>query len=328
MKQNKQPDFQRPQTNIQRNAKAVATAALLLAVIATGSGCEKSKPRSAGPAKTAIEKKNNIGPGAAYIQAEMEIAAEPMKKPDENAATKCRTLVHGSSRRKLVALTFDDGPHPRFTPRLMKILDHYKIKATFFLVGKMAEKFPQLVKKQAQVGHLLANHSYHHVNVAELDPKKIATEIKATEDIIFGITGRRTRFFRPPGGNYDADVEQVLADRDYTLALWTVNPGDYEKPGRDFIARRIINDTHNGGVILIHDGVEQTIVALPKIIEGLKARGFTFVTIDKLMPGAKTSRANITTTPTNDTREIKTDYSAHQNASNDTNNKQRKTITP
>jgi peptidoglycan/xylan/chitin deacetylase (PgdA/CDA1 family) len=193
-------------------------------------------------------------------------------------------LYHGDTARRQIALTFDDGPHPQFTPQILSILKRENVKATFFVVGSQAERYPELVRAEEVDGHLLANHTYHHVSLIKIPQEYVADEIKACGLVLKAVTGRAPRFFRPPGGEYDTDVAEASQALGYTMVLWTDDPGDYASPGKDVILKRTIDKASNGGIILIHDGIKQTVDVLPTLIERLKAEGYEFVTIDEMAP--------------------------------------------
>jgi peptidoglycan/xylan/chitin deacetylase (PgdA/CDA1 family) len=192
-------------------------------------------------------------------------------------------LVRGDRGKKTLALTFDDGPHPQYTPKLLEILKRYNAPATFFVVGEMAEKYPEGIKAEIAAGHNVGNHTYHHVNLTRIPNDMIATEIKACHDVIRSITDTHPHLFRPPGGDYDTQVIETAEALNYTTVLWTDDPGDYASPGTGVIEQRTLRTADNGGIILLHDGEQQTVYILPKLLDALKARGFTFVTIDELM---------------------------------------------
>jgi len=194
-----------------------------------------------------------------------------------------RKLMHGPMAVKHIALTFDDGPHPKYTPRILEILRRYNVKATFFVVGFMAEKYPTLVKAELGGGHSVGNHTYHHVNLSKIPEAYVATEIKACGEVLASIGGRAPHLFRPPGGDYNESVAQVIDTLGYELILWTDDPGDYASPGEDVIVQRTLDAISPGGIILIHDGVQQTVDVLPTLIKELKARGYEFVTIDEMI---------------------------------------------
>jgi peptidoglycan/xylan/chitin deacetylase (PgdA/CDA1 family) len=216
---------------------------------------------------------------------------EVYKTPEELAAQAARErrkgmvydkLARGNPRDSVVALTFDDGPHPQFTPQLLDILKRYQVKATFFVVGKMAKQSPDLVRAEAAAGHLLGNHTYHHVNLTRVPDDEIPVEWQACQDVVKAITGQTMRFCRPPGGDYDDVVIRDAMQLGLTTVLWTDDPGDYASPGDRVIRRRVLNRIGNGGIILLHDGVQQTLDVLPQIIEHLKREGYQFATVAEL----------------------------------------------
>lgn len=204
-----------------------------------------------------------------------------------------RKLIRGNAAKKQIAITFDDGPHPAYTPKLLSILKQNNVKATFFLVGEMAEKYPDLVKAEMAAGHDIGNHTYHHVNLTKVPIEDVATEIQACGDVLKGITGRRPVIFRPPGGDYNKNVADISSTMKYTMILWTDDPGDYASPGDKVIETRLLDKVSNGGIILIHDGIRQTVDVLPQLIKYLKSKGYELVTIDEMMK-ARTAEAGVT----------------------------------
>jgi peptidoglycan-N-acetylglucosamine deacetylase len=192
-------------------------------------------------------------------------------------------LLRGNPGKKQIAITFDDGPHPAYTPQLLDILKKYNAKATFFVVGEMAEKAPELVKAEIAAGHNVGNHTYHHVNLTKVPEEDVAVEIKACGDVLKSITGKAPHLFRPPGGDYNKKVATVSEAEGYIMVLWTDDLGDYASPGDKTIETRLLDRLSNGGIILIHDGIQQTIDVLPQILEYLKKKGYETVTIDEMM---------------------------------------------
>jgi peptidoglycan/xylan/chitin deacetylase (PgdA/CDA1 family) len=198
---------------------------------------------------------------------------------------KFRTLRRGDPSRKWVALTFDDGPHVRTTPYLLKILKEHNVKATFFVVGMMAEANPGLVTKEMDGGHLVANHTYHHVNLTKIPREYIGVELKACELVLKHITGQKTMLFRPPGGDYNPFVSEAANSLGYTMVLWTDDPGDYARLDGQLLKSRLLARLSPGGIILLHDGLQETIDILPQLLSTLKAEGYTFVTVDAFLRG-------------------------------------------
>jgi peptidoglycan-N-acetylglucosamine deacetylase len=195
-----------------------------------------------------------------------------------------RGLVYGgTAARKEVALTFDDGPHPEYTPKLLALLKQYDVKATFFVVGKMAERHPELVRAEVAAGHELGNHTYHHVNLTRLSAEEVAEELQACDDVLHKITGEHYTLFRPPGGDLRREVLAVADAMGYRTVLWTANSGDYRNAGGTVEKRRVYRRLERGGIILMHDGAQDTLKVLPEMIARLRAEGYRFVTVRELI---------------------------------------------
>lgn len=198
-------------------------------------------------------------------------------------------IFEGDTAKKEVALTFDDGPHPAYTPQLLRILNQYHAKATFFLVGEQAERNPDLVRDEIAAGDCVGNHTYDHVSLLKIPADYVGTEIKATGEVIKKITGKAPHLFRPPGGGYNEEIARQANALGYTIVLWTDDPGDYASPGESVILDRLYSKIGNGGIILLHDGIQQTIDILPTLLDYLKAHGYQTVTIDQLIKDNKSS---------------------------------------
>lgn len=196
-------------------------------------------------------------------------------------------LLHGDRRRPEIALTFDDGPHPGYTERLLQVLGQYHVPATFFVVGQMAEQYPDLVRQEVEDGHEVANHTYHHVSLPKVPEEYVATEIKACGEVLQSITGRAPHLFRPPGGRYNDGIARISEALGYRMVLWTDDPGDYESPGEKTILHDTLEDASNGGIILLHDGIEETIRVLPALIKQLRAAGYRFVPLETMLHPAQ-----------------------------------------
>ena len=192
-------------------------------------------------------------------------------------------VLRGNTGRKQLALTFDDGPHPAYTPKILDALREAKVPATFFLVGEMAERYPELVRAEQADGHSIGNHTYHHVSLPKIPEEYVATEIKACGEVLQKITGQAPHLFRPPGGQYNQEIAETSEALGYKLVLWTNDPGDYASPGESVIARRLLSRLDNGGIILIHDGISQTVELLPALIRQIRKEGYEFVTVDQLL---------------------------------------------
>src|SRR5216117_2762845 len=204
------------------------------------------------------------------------------------------TLYHqGAGGEHQVAITFDDGPDPRWTPKILEILKAANVKATFFVVGVNAERYPSLVRRIVDEGHEIGNHTYYHPNLALCWPEHIRLELNATQLLLETITGRATTLFRPP---YAADTGptnlseltplKIAEDLNYLVVLENIDPQDWAKPGADIILQRVKQQRRDGSIVLLHDAGgnrSQTVAALPRILEWLHTRGDTVVPLSTLL---------------------------------------------
>jgi|UPI000492383C peptidoglycan/xylan/chitin deacetylase (PgdA/CDA1 family) len=201
--------------------------------------------------------------------------------PQEGTA-QALVIARGDISTKNVALTIDDGPHPGFTNRILDILQEKGVKATFFVVGRMAAVSPEIVRRMLAEGHTVGNHTHYHNNLLSLPSENVHIEWDMCSSTLKTITGKTPRFARPPGGNYDASILQVAQKSGLTTVLWTANGADCTGISSGDITKRILSRTGPGGIILLHSGVEATIEALPGIIDTLKTKGYRFVTLDEM----------------------------------------------
>ena len=189
-----------------------------------------------------------------------------------------------ADRAPRVALTFDDGPHPGRTKRILELLDRYSVKATFFILGCNAEYYPEPLEMAVRAGHEIEDHSFDHVtrgkSVGELE-----NSITKTAEIIERASGRPPRYFRPPEGKTTAELDAALADLGYDTVFWTVDSRDWTGKPADAIARDVLKTVRDGDILLFHDYTcpgENTLHALEKIIPALLSRGFRFVTVEEM----------------------------------------------
>lgn len=204
----------------------------------------------------------------------------------------------GPRAEKLVALTFDDGPNPPYTSQVLDILDKYDIEATFFLIGKNVEKYPEIAREIVEHGHQVGNHTYTHADLLKLDRNQMAKEIDAATEIIETATGVRPGIFRPPHGFRDPVVLEKAKERNMRVIQWSVMARDWKKPGAEVIADRIVQKVQNGAIILLHDGEGlnhggdrgQSAAAVELIIQRLQQQGYRFVTVDALLAAGQGNR--------------------------------------
>ena len=185
-------------------------------------------------------------------------------------------------RKKLIAITFDDGPYPLYTPLLLEILKHYKVKATFFVVGIHVREYPSLARQIVRDGHEIANHTNRHRRERDLTQAELSEEILACEVAIEDVTGQKPRLFRPAGGNLSTDGVQTVQNLGYTMCNATVNPGDWWQRDPDLLIRFSYRGRSREGVTLMHSGALGIVRALPGYINALRAKGFDFVTVSEL----------------------------------------------
>lgn len=197
-------------------------------------------------------------------------------------------VIIGHTQQKVVALTYDDGPHPIYTPQLLDILDHYSVKATFFMVGRNMEQYPDIVRDALKRGHVIGNHTYTHPHNIELDTQaQMIRELDSCEQVIERLTGKRAHLFRPPRGLVDGSVFTIANEEGYKTILWTVCADHHDAPTPELMAQRVLRHARPGAIILAHDGSFATrwkdVAATALIIEGLKKRGYRFVTVPQLL---------------------------------------------
>ena len=184
-----------------------------------------------------------------------------------------------------VALTFDDGPHPGRTKRILELLDKYSVKATFFILGCNAEYYPEPLVMAVEAGHEIEDHSFDHVTRGKT-PGELKASILKTAEIIERVSGRAPRFFRPPEGQCTPALDEALSSLGYETVFWTLDTRDWTGKPADAIARDVLSSVKDGDILLFHDYTcpgENTLHALEKIVPELLARGYRFVTVEELL---------------------------------------------
>ncbi len=195
-------------------------------------------------------------------------------------------IIHKVTHKKRIALTFDDGPHPKFTKQIIDILQEYSIKATFFVTGENAEKEPNLIKEIIANGNEIGNHSYSHKSLFLKFYKEIETEIKKTDSILRNLGVKGAIHYRPPFGRFFLTTLIVLSKMHKKLILWNLGPKDFKAKSSEEIYLKILKNVFPGSIILLHDGNgdrTKTIIALQKIIPELLSQGYIFETISEFI---------------------------------------------
>ncbi|BDG25332.1 polysaccharide deacetylase family protein [Thermus thermophilus] len=191
-------------------------------------------------------------------------------------------IYHGNPRQPYAALTFDDAPHPLFTPLLLDTLRRLGLKATFFVIGRNAEAYPYFVRDLVAQGHELGNHTYHHVRLPGLPEEVVREEILACNEVLLRLTGKSPRYFRPPGGRYDRTVLRVARELGLTTVFWTDDPGDYAGLAPGVLEARLQAHLRPGGIVLLHDNVRATLEVLPAFARLAEKRGLTLGPLSSL----------------------------------------------
>ena len=181
---------------------------------------------------------------------------------------------------KKIAVTFDDGPDAVSTPVLLDGLKKRRVKASFFVIGQEAEKNPELIRRMHEEGHLIGNHTYHHVELTKVNAETEKKEIEQTNEVIEAITGEEVSFIRPP---YGACREETLEDADLIPVKWNIDPMDWCTKSTSEIIRKVVTKAKENGIILLHDRYETSVDAGLQIIDILMDEGYHFVTVDELI---------------------------------------------
>jgi peptidoglycan/xylan/chitin deacetylase (PgdA/CDA1 family) len=199
-------------------------------------------------------------------------------------------ILQGPTDQNRIALTFDDGPDPRFTEDVLDVLDQYNVPATFFLLGSRAAAYPEIVERINNEGHIIGNHTYFHPNlVKEGDIPTLEREVTRTEGTLNDIINFRTALFRPPYGFLYSELVEKLAEMQYVIIGWSVDSLDWVEDPPEIIASTVLDNVQPGAIILLHDGADwdgdrtNTVEALKQIIPALQEQGYEFVTVPDLL---------------------------------------------
>ncbi|MGG3890031.1 polysaccharide deacetylase family protein [Metabacillus fastidiosus] len=200
------------------------------------------------------------------------------------------------TKEKIVAITFDDGPHPIFTPQILDILAKYNAKATFFVAGNKVRRFPTILERITKEGHEIANHTYHHIYDKNITASTLRTELEQTDEIIQRITGNKPTLYRPVGGLHNDLIINTAVKSDKLVILWSwhQDPQDWRKPTANQISKYITKGVRPGNIILLHDWIgsefsqtSQTVKGLEIIMEFLYKNSYEVVTVSELILHSK-----------------------------------------
>lgn len=208
------------------------------------------------------------------------------------------TVARVATASPNIALTFDDGPHASLTPQLLDILLARGLRATFFVIGRNAARYPQILQRMVAEGHEIGNHTWSHPSLFGLSDAQVLTELDLTSQAVFDAAGRPPLMMRPPYGNlYDRQRVMIHRERGMPTVLWSVDPRDWTRPGSAAVASRILGGAHPGGIVLTHDIHAATVAAMPATLDGLTAAGYRCLPMSEMIgwPRWSTRRLRLTT---------------------------------
>lgn len=276
-------------TRRRRHAALIVLIAIV-ALIASAIGRASRPPQVQAP--YGVPAAAASGPAVAATHAAPKVAgtaARSMEVHEREAVQNVRArtpwITQAGERRREVALTFDDGPGPD-TPAILDVLRRHAVKATFFTVGTMEIAFHASTRAAFHAGHAIANHTESHAHLTALAGDSQREQIDAQTERLRLAGVAAPDLFRPPYGEFDFQTLRLLHQRRMLLVLWSVDSEDYRRPGTDAIVRNVLTRTRPGAIVLLHDGGgdrSQTVAALPRIIRGLRVRGYRLVTVPRLL---------------------------------------------
>lgn len=248
--------------SVQREAESPRAAAI-------GKECAETQKAAAGEARTVTDDGNAK---TATDEGNAGTAASGGNAADARA--------DADTQRKQIALTFDDGPHPRFTKLLLDGLAQRKVPATFFVVGKNIPGNEELIRRMDQEGHLIGNHTYDHVKISDMSAAQACEQVEKTSALVREITGKDTEFVRPPFGEWNKDMECSFT---MIPVLWSIDPLDWTTENTALIEERILSEAEEGDIILMHDYYQSSVDAALDVVDALLEQGYELVTVDKLI---------------------------------------------
>lgn len=199
----------------------------------------------------------------------------------------CYGIRHAITAKKVVALTFDDGPHKQYTNEILGVLKQYGVKGTFFLIGENAEKYPEIVKTIYADGHVIGNHSYSHNYLTKLSNDELTNDLTKTENLIYGVIKNSPALFRPPYGACSYRSAKLIKQLGFSIVMWSSTAEDFHAwVTPEKIAANVIQLVKPGAIVTLHDGGgnrRKTVQALPIIIDILKGEGYEFLTVPELL---------------------------------------------
>ena len=179
-----------------------------------------------------------------------------------------------------IALTFDDGPHPKYTEQLLDGLKERNVVVTFFVTGENAENYPEIIRREQEEGHLIGNHTYSHIQLTQDNREQFKAELMKTNTIIEEITGQGVTYVRPPYGSWDKSFEKEL---NMIPVLWSIDPLDWCCDDAACVVRKVESAAEENAIILLHDSYPSTVTAALQIVDDLQKQGYVFVTVEEIL---------------------------------------------
>lgn len=251
------------------------------------------------PSEPAVPPAPPIVQSAASNQAPRVTKADPARRPEAIPAQPVEEILpsprqpsetvafapvysSGPVNGKRIALTFDDGPHPVCTYRILDELRTRNIKATFFVIGINVKRYPWVLQQIMAEGHEIGNHTYSHSILSHLSNEKIEEEISRCQEVIKNTIGYEISLFRPPYGAYRSNTREIAQQHHQKIILWSVDPRDWRVRDEEKVYQEVTSHVRGGSIILCHDGHPTTIRALPRILDTLTGEGYQFTTVSEL----------------------------------------------
>ncbi|MFG1262839.1 MULTISPECIES: polysaccharide deacetylase family protein [Xanthobacter] len=231
------------------------------------------------------------GKGATAAQKSAAASAQPVPAPAPEPAApppvtprKNYTYKSFDVDGSYIAMTFDDGPNPETTPRLLQILRERNIKVTFFVLGNMVAKHPEVLKMIADEGHEIGSHSWSHPQLTRISQAAVDKELGNTSEAIFQVTGKRPIYLRPPYGSMKPSLRSYIEDKyGLTIVNWSVDPNDWKNRNSQAVHDAIMAQVKPGAIVLSHDIYATTVDAMPRILDELAAKGYKFATLSQMV---------------------------------------------
>jgi probable sporulation protein (polysaccharide deacetylase family) len=196
--------------------------------------------------------------------------------------SKTEPIYQGSNKKKVMAFTCNVAWGNEYIPELLKVFTEKDVKITFFIEGRWAKNFPELLELIYSKGHEIGNHGYSHAHHASLTLEQNINEIQKAEDTIKKVIGKKTNLFAPPYGEFSDETVKAVNKLNYKLIMWTIDTIDWKKPGIKYITNKVIENAGNGKIVLIHP-TEDTVKAMPFIIENLQQQGYKIVSVGDML---------------------------------------------